>query len=146
MNFNREPSKIRAAFKFTNSLQIISIKVHNISIYLYTRKEENPKPKQEENTMKKMLEMYGYNTIEEAAHDLGLNIKDAARMIKEMYEEDTAPSPAMAALEAQKAAAKAEYKEAAEKCRKYLNTENWTKYYNDLCKAKRTCRLLGVII
>lgn len=44
--------------------------------------------------MKKMLEMYGYNTIEEAAHDLGLNIKDAARMIKEMYEEDTAPSPA----------------------------------------------------
>lgn len=96
--------------------------------------------------MKKMLEMYGYNTIEEAAHDLGLNIKDATRMIKEMYEEDTAPSPAMAALEAQKAAAKAEYKEAAEKCRKHLNTENWTKYYNDLCKAKRTCRLLGVII
>lgn len=61
--------------------------------YIDTARGTTPN-KKEENTMKKMLEMYGYNTIEEAAHDLGLNIKDAARMIKEMYEEDTAPSPA----------------------------------------------------
>jgi hypothetical protein len=55
-------------------------------------------------------------------------------------------NPRMANLEAQKAAAKEAYKKAKEKCRKYMNTENWTKYYNEMCEARRTCRLLGVII
>ena len=52
----------------------------------------------------------------------------------------------MATLEAKKAAAKAAYKEAKEKCDRHLNTENWIKYYKELCEARRTCRLLGVII
>ena len=49
-------------------------------------------------------------------------------------------------LEEKKTAAKVAYKEAKEKCRKHLNSENWITYYNELCEAKRICRLLGVII
>lgn len=49
-------------------------------------------------------------------------------------------------LEEKKTAAKAAYKKAKEKCRKHLNSESWITYYNELCEAKRLCRLLGVII
>ena len=49
-------------------------------------------------------------------------------------------------LEEKKTAAKAAYKEAKEKYRKHLNSENWITYYNELCETRRLCRLLGVII
>ena len=41
--------------------------------------------------MIEILNYYGYANIEEVAKDYGLNKIDAARLIKEIYEEDTAP-------------------------------------------------------
>ena len=41
--------------------------------------------------MKGILNYYGYETIDEFAKSVGLSLVDAERLIKEMYEEDTAP-------------------------------------------------------
>lgn len=41
--------------------------------------------------MKEILNYYGFNSIEEAEKAHGLSAKDEERLLKEMYEEDTAP-------------------------------------------------------
>lgn len=58
---------------------------------VYFNQKLRKAPNKEDKDMKEILKYYGYETIEEFASSVGLHPVDAERLIKEMYEEDTAP-------------------------------------------------------
>ena len=41
--------------------------------------------------MEKILKYYGFTTISEASKEMGFSLVDTERVLKEMYEDDTAP-------------------------------------------------------